>query len=817
MLVRACIPNPLYLSEAFLRPDEQRAWQREQQRQADNARAAANARQQQQQRDNDARNQAAARARQKAYDDGIRANRERQEAQQRKAEKDRKAHDDYMKKLRQQGQQTYPYSPPVYQNPVVHPLDGGGTLSGGGSSEKGKGGLGKGILVVICLFVAFAYFGSKSDRSSNPEPAPDAMGSRVAKTLPFVVGPSSPPVGVYTLQPTTTGWQWVPPSGPPVCKYEAVSVITTSQIMRTGQFPTLYPDKYPDRATWGNKQLDRLGSWGFNAAGYASDRSVYNGKPVMNEQSFQTSGFALRDSYPYHDKSLYHNYAGEICGNRYWVAHGGGQIDVFGPTVAADYMAIVNSYAHGCGGFCWDAQTAFILPEEGDAPYGLDTHNGHQDLAVIVLNANPVQTVSGAGGYYYTDKMVYAKPAMRDFLANKYGCAGSADPASGSYCGSGPAASALAALNAAWYGSSVYTTWNTSDAGGIAGIHSGTYASYGTGTGFLDENGTHSLNSATKSSCSTIPDATWGFSATVKTDTQSFVAYFAQVYAQKITAAFAQSSVNPHPPLLMVLYDGPSNVYTAMAPYFQGFWISPSNEPNPADRFAMTQRIIAALAPAPGDPSRALVWADYANAQPDCYTGCTAGGNEQFSSQHAKGAGMVADWQAILALQDVNGKYPVVGIEHWGWYDQVNERWDGGLVSAFADNPYDGSASIATATHANTWQNGHTYAAPSVIWDGTNYEARNFGATPANCTSGGSSPTWATKMGAFTADGSCTWANEGPYTLKPEQVSRTPSTATLPGVAYGDAITPIANFLNAGLCDPVAGKPVMRAPTSATK
>src|ERR1039458_9515392 len=97
----------------------------------------------------------------------------------------------------------------------------------------------------------------------------------------------------YTLQPTSNGFQWVPPSGPSVCKYTAVSIMSTSQPLRAGQFLTMYPDKYPDRTTWGNKQLDRLGSWGFNAAGYASDSSVYKGKSVMNEQAFAPSGTAV--------------------------------------------------------------------------------------------------------------------------------------------------------------------------------------------------------------------------------------------------------------------------------------------------------------------------------------------------------------------------------------------------------------------------------------------------------------------------------------------------------------------------------------------
>jgi TonB family protein len=152
-----------------MRPDEARAWQLEQARRAANARAAAKARQEQQQRDIDARNEEAERARKKANDEAIRANRERQKAKERKAEEDRKAQADYMQKLRQQGQQTYPYSPPVSPNP--HPFGGDGALNGGGSRGKGKGAVAKGILVVICLFVAFAYFSSKSDRPLNPEPA----------------------------------------------------------------------------------------------------------------------------------------------------------------------------------------------------------------------------------------------------------------------------------------------------------------------------------------------------------------------------------------------------------------------------------------------------------------------------------------------------------------------------------------------------------------------------------------------------------------------------------------------------------------------
>ena len=214
----------------------------------------------------------------------------------------------------------------------------------------------------------------------------------------------------------------------------------------------------------------------------------------------------------------------------------------------------------------------------------------------------------------------------------------------------------------------------------------------------------------------------------------------------------------------------------------------------------MVQRVIAASS-VPGGKSMPIVYADYFTTRLDSFYPA-GGGNGHFASQYLKGAGMVGDWQGILPLQDVNGKYVVVGFEHWGEYDQVNASTDGGLIDAYTDSPYDGSASIATATHSDTWQASHTYPAPSLIWDGTSYEALSFGVSPQSCVSGSSTPAWAPKMGAATTDGTCIWRNEGPYTLKPEQANRIPSTATLPGVAYGDAITPISNILNAGICGP---------------
>src|ERR1035438_7253708 len=90
-------------------------------------------------------------------------------------------------------------------------------------------------------------------------------------TLPLVAAMAAT---TWTLQPTANGFQWVSPSGPPVCKFIAASTIDPSQIVRTGQFPTLYPDKYPDKPTWLAKKQERLIQRGFNACAYTTNTDV---------------------------------------------------------------------------------------------------------------------------------------------------------------------------------------------------------------------------------------------------------------------------------------------------------------------------------------------------------------------------------------------------------------------------------------------------------------------------------------------------------------------------------------------------------------
>jgi len=503
--------------------------------------------------------------------------------------------------------------------------------------------------------------------------------------------------------------------------------------------------KYGNASGWASAQNNRLGSWGFNAAGMYSyafmnpPNRPSGALPV--EDVFPVSGHAKRDDNGfYHCKSINYSYGSMVCSSSFYVPSSGGELDVFDGTcdsgggVQGAFSADVSSNYNctSCGSPPKSA-IMFITTEEGDDVYGLN-NSGHEDLGYITAAHNPVQAVSpNSPSYNYPDATLDAKIALRDYLAAEYGCTGT--PVSGgdelygssSYCGSSNASSALAALNSAWHTS--YTTWSTSDTYGEAGIKVGggnsictasgspyacctgsgagtcsAYGSYGTGSGFLDENGQHILASAYRSNCNlnggVIPGNSWSTYSQIETDLHNFITYFAQTYAQKLSTAWAQASVKPHPPVFVPLYTGPSYVYTAIAPYFDGFWVGPKVVSG-SQSLSDLQRIIAA-ASVSGGKSMPVIIADYSSANPDSpFSSSSTYGNPEYSTQGARGAGMVSFWQNALHQTDANGNYVVVGLEHWSFYDSDSEGTNYGLVTSDHDNPYDGSADTVNGEPAN--------------------------------------------------------------------------------------------------------------------
>jgi len=540
-----------------------------------------------------------------------------------------------------------------------------------------------------------------------------------------------PSAKVWNLEPTADGFQWVAPGGGAVCKFAGVSGVDNTQLTRKGQDVNVVPDKYATWPAWAEAQNSRLKSWGFNAAGMYSSSYMnppnYPASGLPVEVVFQISGHATRDDGTfYHCKSLNWNYGTSmVCGATFYneKGNGGGNADVFDTScdsgggyagaVKTDVASTTTGFPCPNCGLPAVANMEFITTEEADNLYGLDNQYNHEDFGYDIAAQSPMQTVS-PNGYAYPNATLDAKIALRDWLAYTYGCvnpvgggigtpiaAGDDIYPSSAYCGSANAASALGALNTAW-GTS-YTTWSTSDSGGEAGIKAGRYSAYGKGTGMLDENGSHVASAAAQASCGTIMVLkSWTARPQIETDLHNFVAYFAQTYAQKMSAAWAQSAVQPHPPIFDPIYDGPDYVYKAVAPYFDGIWINPagaSASSGYVDSATDLQRIIAD-ASVTGGKSEPIIVGDYSLAQPDSPWSAYPTASWA-STQQGRGNMMASWWASAIHQQDANGKYVVVGLEHWGLYDQANEHANLGLVTTDHDNAYDGSADIANGEARN--------------------------------------------------------------------------------------------------------------------
>jgi hypothetical protein len=423
--------------------------------------------------------------------------------------------------------------------------------------------------------------------------------------------------------------------------------------------------KYSSVTTWATAQNSRLQNWGFTAAGqysYAYAANVpQNGLPFAPTD--QVSGWVTRDDMPWHIKNIYQNPGPhQVCNSDLYY---GSQADVFDPNAQNDYTAALAKYS-------WvnsapQAQMMVYFPEEADSLFGIDTVT-HTDLGYMIVSQNPMQTNDGSG-YTYPNHTLWSKMALKTFLTNEYGT--------------------ISALNAAW--GTHYTTFDTSDSGGDSGIAAGTYASYGTGTGLLDESGSNVL--PLNFNCNNINVSnSWSTTPQIQTDVDNFVTTFAQTYGKILSTAIG-TSVPTHPPVFLPVYSGPNSVYATLAPYVDGFWlavdVTPPNE---------VQRIINAS-------NKPVIVNDYSVANPDsplaAFSDSACANCPPYATQADRGEGEVSWWKSILQLKNANGLYAVVGIEHWQLYDNNTEEMNFGLVTADHDNPYDGSANTANGEPAN--------------------------------------------------------------------------------------------------------------------
>jgi hypothetical protein len=387
-------------------------------------------------------------------------------------------------------------------------------------------------------------------------------------------------------------------------------------------------------AAWANNDASFLVAKGWNAAGQYSYRydamadpsnpgsqraNLGTPLPLTNYPKLSELAMAI----PSNRLGLPHPIKNDYVGLADNEACGGAEVvtpDVFDPNY---FNAVVQSleYAWGLGSYSSngnhvpDAAYYFaIVLEEADDLAGINRLS-HEHLGFAIAAENPYHPSdpAGTGVTSYSDPVLYAKLALRDFLKSRY--------------------KTVVALNTAW--ATNYTTWDTSS----GCVESGTNA-WGYGTGLLDDNGMDLLAGGT-CGCPVCADASdaetyneeskWFANAAIQKDLDDFVAYYATQYAQTMRAALnyvtqacaagelASCSGGVHlPPLFVPLYDGPDQAYRSIAPYVDGFWANPgelascpSAPYDPACTAADAQRLIKDLG------GKVLMLQDYSTAAMD--------------------------------------------------------------------------------------------------------------------------------------------------------------------------------------------------------
>ena len=363
------------------------------------------------------------------------------------------------------------------------------------------------------------------------------------------------------------------------------------------------------------------------------------------------------------------------------------------------------------------------------------------------------------------------------------------------YIGSTEMTAATNRLNTAW-GSS-YSTLSTGDSNCTASLHtclgSGSYASFGTGTGLLDENGTsHSwlgdsctLGSNTSShACGSYTGATYAAeTASMQADMSTLLIAYASEYFGLLTSAWHTAM-----PGVMLIFDpggwgNPAHkeIYKVIASYLD---LVQGTVPEYCVDCSDMQARLDFIAKYLGD--RPLMsWSGFV-ANPDSSESAHA--TDNMASTQAKRASIYQSQMLLLeTARTTAGTCPVVGFYWWDFIDENSEGLNWGWLSTY-DNPYDGSASNVSWSKDAMWTGNHTYSAPATIYDGTNFESLTgsaFGSGVA-CVSGPVTPSWQKTTSLVTSDGTCRWANEGPGVGAPDTVR---DTATIPSAAYGDFVT----------------------------
>ncbi|MBI2096885.1 MAG: hypothetical protein HYT40_01890, partial [Candidatus Sungbacteria bacterium] len=536
-----------------------------------------------------------------------------------------------------------------------------------------------------------------------------------------------------------------PPVLAQVYNLPAVTDVVMEKYTKAGTHPEI---------NWVKAVNERFRKWGFNAAGQYSYR--YDGyshalplERIPKEPTNQLSGRLV--DHRYGTDWVKNVYDGAACPPGGSLIYQGQQPDVFDPLYKPGIEESVR-----VANIRTNAWNFAMVPEEADELYGMNKKT-HEHMGYITMSQNPYRKTGKDRFDYpitFSDPRLFAKYAIRDFLRYRYKdpadqlsplTVNSAIPAyTYSQIPTGYELAALQNLNAAW--GTAYTTWGTSSGDLLLGTNA-----YGTGTGFMDENGKGIYPGICKISFNDYVKPGY---PKVKEDLDRFVAFFAEKYGSVVGPAVRAKTSNL---LAFPLYNAPDFVLGAIGIYTDLLWGSAPDVTNAKRAYDAIQKPIlnadyadashdspldfggqiTAITYSPATGRTSITWSgrpykfrlSWRVEFPDSscvspypyplpakiawnsievvgnYTTCISvgqrirvqSGNPEsplFSeTQAARAQNLQNQMNLFTSAKGADGNYFVAGWEHWSLYDNPlmhgTEHWNFGLLTAL-DNAYDG-------------------------------------------------------------------------------------------------------------------------------
>jgi hypothetical protein len=475
------------------------------------------------------------------------------------------------------------------------------------------------------------------------------------------------------------------------------------------------------------EQVNRLRTWGFNELADAAAGLIW---PTSTDVRWNTSDYTIPNQFklPFdignnttRDAMLPQVY-GTGCNTSYPLKD---MINGVGSAFTAwhyNFGDYFDPHFAPCAGAMWNGVLApimqsshadyllYIYLDEGDQTGFLDAgpgfptidNNGVPDNIVspsahpawVTLTTNPVQSSATPLGYAttYSDREVYSKVQLANDLLNHYlnVAAGtySIDPAAANYAGSGNMTAATNALNTAWH--SNYTTLSTSDPNCTSSLASclqnGSYASWGTGTGLLDENGACQGSSA----CWVGDDITLADETTaMQTDMSSFLSHYLNHYFSVITGAIHNYAPGVLTQMTIGGFGTPprKEVLAAAGQYLE---IPQLTVPPYCPTCTDVQQRIDFTAQYLGDKPW-MMWEGFW-ANPDSAMSAYVRDDNMATTQAGRGSVYQQMVNLLVSSKStVYSDYPVVGLYWWAMYD--GQQLNLGLCTP-SDNDYNGTDAV---------------------------------------------------------------------------------------------------------------------------